>query len=207
MGAIVGSEETATSLLRTLTDPQAYADRLKGLDEKAAVATNILEQAKQENATAAAERKAAEESYAATFKLLQEINAKSDDVKNREAALADRAAKIDTGEANLAAKQDKFSSDSLEISNRIAAREQKVAQGEQEFQARLAQLEATASQQLADKLAGLDKEYQVKAAAASAREALVSVVLSEAQAAKSAAEQAKLLYEAKVAELKKLVSA
>jgi len=207
MGASGGSGESATELLRTLTDPQAYADRLKGLDEKLAVASNILEQAKQENTAAAAERQQAEETNANTLQLVQDINAKQAQLQAREAWVEDGKNQINIGNDALNKAKADFDAKSKETTAALDKRDAAITKREQDYQDLVDKLYADAKQTLATQQAALESDYQAKAAAVSKREAVANAAVSDATAAKEAAEQTRLLYEAKLADLKKLVSA
>lgn len=185
MGASVASNQSDADLLKTLTDPQAYADRLQKLTDKENDAKAVLEQAKQNNAKSEEDLKHAGELNAATVELMRKINEKEADLAAREGGLAARATKIDAAGVQLASQQAAFDAEYKTKTGELQARERAVVDVEQGLKRKAKELDDSAAQVLADKLAAFEKDCSIKISVIDARAAEVAAKLQEVDATKA----------------------
>jgi len=209
MGATVGEDDNQSkaALLKTVSDPKTFADRLQVLETQKTEIKTLLGQVKQAQEEAQAEREKAEVTNAATTDGLRLITVKEADLVARETALAERANRLDQSNTQLEQAKAKYLAEAQATEDDFSTRRKALVKAEQDHKDRVAKDLADAAQALSDQQAVLEQNYRAKAAAASASHADAVAKASAADAAKAAADQSKLEYEGKLAALKSLVGA
>ncbi len=207
MGATGGSTQSEADVLKTISDPQAFADRLKVLTTQTTEVQTYLGQAKAAQEAALAERQQAEKLNAATVDLMRQANEKEAEFKAREEWIVQAKAELSTQGDALNQQQAEFTAKVAAAEADIKERQDALYQFEKNLQAMKVQLENEAKQALAYRVTQLENEYQAKASAVAAREADAAAKANKAAATEAAAKAAQLTYEGKLADLKKLVSA
>lgn len=136
MNASVGDDpDSATAMLKTVTDSDVYKERLKVLNAKVAESKGFLEQARAENLKMEATRAQAEAINADVLKNLEAITAKESTVAQREGALAAREAKVRQEEIALAVAKADFQAEVDRTQSAFKKQAQDLTKAQFEFDA------------------------------------------------------------------------
>jgi hypothetical protein len=205
MGGIPPLAESEASKMKTIADPALWAERLKTLNNKVAEAAKLLQQAKEETQRSEDVLARADAAHTATMGLLAKISLKEDDLVRREDSLNKGNEDLDSRNYKFDEKMNTFNGLMATLQVEANDRMLSVEKAEQ-VHAEKKQADAEAAEQyLTDKRTSLDMKHAERVLELDKRDIFLREALEKAQQSSDAAASVKADYEARVAQLKKVV--
>ena len=203
---VMPDTKSEAEVFQSISDPTAFAARLKALTDKSAEAAKFLEQVKAENQKIEEIRKQVEATRAATTDMLRQHLAKEVDIKAREDALAAREQAVTASEAAHAEAKKAFATQKAASEMEIVHSASALAQAKQEHEIKVAQHEGYIKAEVSRRTTALEAQLQnkIKEVETQSNDLFVKSRLAEEKAAAGA--QAKAHFEQKLSQLKSLIS-